>query len=301
LGELQRAQVKRYFVRLLGVSVVIQVGLSLIIGWWSDALLFVGVISAVAVLVIGTARFSFTEVTDEGIRTRAFFSPRRSCPWPQVADLQVRSNVRSTTVRVLRTDGTRFTLGVPVTGDVMLDPMFYGTLEEIVNAWRAHAPEDRRQPLASPKAQFWRRFGLAAAATSLWVVTPLLLLDAALTAHDNGSRPDGRTQAVVASVDRSFNPPMYELHALPGNTFPASEAATSATVAYSDEMAGDTRVGDQVTVLYPRSNPILIEDERLEPATWHLVLPRAVAAVVGFVGSIVLRRWLTRARRVRPR
>jgi hypothetical protein len=300
LGELQRAQVKRYFVRLIGVLGVIQIGISLFIGWWNDALVFLAAMSAVALFVIGTARFAFTEVSDEGIRTRAFLLPRRSCPWPQVADIRVRSNGRSTTIRVLRTDGTRFTLGVPVTGDAMLDPMFHGTLDEIVRVWKAHAAEDRRQPVASPQAQFWRRFGLAAATTVLWVVAPLLLLDAALTAHGDGSRPDGRTQAAVASVDRSFNPPMYELHALPGNTFPASEAATSATVAYSDEMAGDTRVGDQVTVLYPRSDPAQIEDERLEPGTWHRAVPRAVAAVVGFFGSILVRRRLTVGHRLRP-
>ena len=301
LSEQQRAQAKRYFMRIFGVLAVVQVGLGLALRRWDSALAYPAMFAAVVLFVMATARFSFTELSDEGIRTRAFLFARRSCPWTQVADIRVWSNGQTTTVRVHRADGTRFFLGAPVTGGVMVDPLFEIKVGAITNVWNAHVPTERRPPMASRKAQLWRRVGLVAAAIVLWVATPFLLLGAAISAYDNDSVPGGRTLAVVTGVNTAYGVPVYELEALPGYTFPASEAAVSPTEASCAEMADGTRVGDRVTLVYPPSDPSQMEDMRLAPGRWHDALPASIVAAVGGVGSVVARRRLTRTHRLRLR
>lgn len=299
LSELQRARAKRYFVRTFGFSAVVQIGFGLVLHRWDSALAYPAFGAVLVLSFMATARFSFTELSEEGIRSRAFLFARRSCPWTRVADIGVWSNGRTTTVRVHRADGTRFLLGAPVTGGVMADPMFEAKVEEITNAWNVHAPAERRQHMASRRAQLWRRIGLWTAATILWGATPFLLLGAVISAYDNGSIPAGRTLAVVTGVNTAYGVPVYELEALSGYTFPASEVTVSPTEASCAEMADGTRVGDRVTLVYPPSDPSQMEDVRLEPGRWHDALPTSIVAVVGGAGSFLVRRRLTRAHRLR--
>lgn len=293
-------QTRRYLIRIVGFGVVGVVA-GLVFGRLVPALAFLGIPFAVAGFFAMTARFSFTTVSEEGIRTRMYIFRPRSCPWPQVADIDVRPG-RTTTVRVTRTDGTRFLLGVPMTGDVMLDPMFHAKLEQITNAWRAHVPEEERQPREPRRApaQLWRRFGTVAAALVLWVGVPILLLGAFLVARQDWSDAHGvHAKAVVMGVDTSSAPAVYDLAAAPGFTFPASAIAFSSTEAYCALMDSHTRVGDTVELVYPRSDPSQMEDVRLVPVWWHAAVRLLVLAGVGEGGSVVVRRLVSRSRRLR--
>jgi hypothetical protein len=76
-----------------------------------------------------------TECTPAGIRTRGL-GGLRQCSWPQVADIAIRPGT-GTTIRVTTVSGTRFLLGVPVSGGVMRDPEFGFKLRQIQEYWRS--------------------------------------------------------------------------------------------------------------------------------------------------------------------
>ena len=301
LEEHQRSQLRRYFVRSMATLGVLPVGF-LIIGRFGTAFAFLVMFIGVVVLVSGTARFAFTTVDDEGIRSRAFFLPRQTCPWSQVVAIEVAHNrAAATTVRVTRADGTRFSLGAPMTSPVMVDLAFEAKTEKIRDAWKLRVPEERRPPLASRRAEIWRRGALVATATLLWVGVPFMLLGAFLVAREDtaGSAQDVHIQAVVVAVDTSYDPPVYQLDAVMGSTFPASKLATSSTEAFCAIIDSGTRVGDTVKLVYPRSDPEQMEEEKPASSPWHEALVAVVVTMVGAAVIMLIRRWLTRTHRLR--
>lgn len=72
VGEQQRAQLRRYLMRSAGGLGVVQLGIGAAFGRLGHALALLGVAAAVVVFFSVAARFSFTELNDEGIRTRAY-------------------------------------------------------------------------------------------------------------------------------------------------------------------------------------------------------------------------------------
>lgn len=78
---------------------------------------------------------AFTECTPAGLRTRGL-AGTRTCPWAEVRTIAPRVYRQTTTVMVTTVHGTRFRLGVPVTGGVMSDPEFGQRAEQIWQYWQ---------------------------------------------------------------------------------------------------------------------------------------------------------------------
>lgn len=73
---------------------------------------------------------AFSELTPTGIRTRGLAGVR-SAEWSRVREVVRSPHGRTTSVMVIRTDGSTFRLGAPVDGGVMPDARFAEKMEEI--------------------------------------------------------------------------------------------------------------------------------------------------------------------------
>jgi len=306
LGRQQRRKANTY---LLGTCVgfgTIQLGADLLLGKPGAAIGPLGVFAALAVFIWLTARFSFTTLNKAGIRTRTSALLQQTCPWPQVADIDVRRNVFGTTVWVTRVDGTRFKLGAPVSGRILRDPKFAATVEQIRDAWHEHVPAGRLPYLTPREARTGRSVALPATAVVLWIFLPFMLLGTIRLAWESyGSTREHHVRAVVVGIDTSLGSPVYNLVPAPGFTFPKSDIALSPTEAFCAIMDSRTRIGDTVDLVYPSSDPGDLEDARVastpEPEHEQETLEMAAWTVVLGMGAVFVRRRMTRPYRLRGR
>lgn len=296
LGLMRRTMAKR--VAVAGAALLIPA----LIGRHPEAYASFGAIALLGVFFVVAARFSVTTLSEDGIRSRSYGLWTRTCPWSQVADIRVRHFQSTVTIRVVRTDGSRFTLGAPVTGALMPDPHFDAKADQIMATWQQQMAGHWAYGATPQTNGYGRRIGLAATSVVLWGVVPLLLLVGFVTAQDSQPFSDSQyVHAVVTSVDASFEDPVYQLAPVPGSVFPASAISTSPTVAYCALMDGRTKVGDTVELVYPKADPKQMEDVRLVSSRWEAGWAAFESAPVLAVVAFFLRRVLARPYRIRRR
>ena len=128
-----------YSAGICGVAVVLAVFWALsgphrsgTLAMWAIGAAVGGLICLYATMAYARA---FTECTPAGLRTRGL-ARTRECPWADVRALAPHVYRQTTTVMVTTAGGTRFRLGVPVTGGVMPDPEFGQRAEQIWRYWQ---------------------------------------------------------------------------------------------------------------------------------------------------------------------